>query len=79
MIDIKKFKYTDILGWSVSRYGRFLDCKRQYFYDYYAKFDNDAPIEKIQFLKSLTSKALETGNIAHDIIRDVFKRYQRSA
>lgn len=79
MNDIKKFKYTDILGWSVSRYDRFSNCKRQYFYDYYAKFDKDIPLEKIQFLKSLTSKALETGNIAHDIIRDILKRFQISA
>jgi CRISPR/Cas system-associated exonuclease Cas4 (RecB family) len=78
MNDIKKFDYTDILGWSVSRYNRFLNCKRQYFYDYYAKFDKDMPIEKIQFLKSLTFKALEIGNIAHDIIRDMLKRYQLS-
>jgi CRISPR/Cas system-associated exonuclease Cas4 (RecB family) len=79
MNTIKKFSYTDILGWSISRYDRFSNCKRQYFYDYYAKFDKDIPIEKIQFLKSLTSKALETGNIAHDIIRDMLKRYQISA
>ncbi|MDR3253843.1 MAG: PD-(D/E)XK nuclease family protein [Endomicrobium sp.] len=76
--DIKKFQYTDILGWSVSRYDRFLNCKRQYFYDYYAKFDKDIPLEKIQFLKNLTSKALETGNIVHDIIRDMLRRYQVS-
>ncbi|GHT58866.1 hypothetical protein AGMMS49531_01760 [Endomicrobiia bacterium] len=75
---IKKFSYTDILGWSVSRYDRFSNCKRQYFYDYYAKFDKDISLEKIQFLKSLTSKALETGNIVHDIIRDMLKRYQIS-
>jgi CRISPR/Cas system-associated exonuclease Cas4 (RecB family) len=79
MNDIKKFSYTDILGWSISRYDRFSNCKRQYFYDYYAKFDEDIPLEKIQFLKSLTSKALETGNIVHDIIRDMLKRYQISA
>ncbi|MDR3071726.1 MAG: PD-(D/E)XK nuclease family protein [Endomicrobium sp.] len=77
--DIKKFKYTCILGWSASRYGKFSNCKRQYFYDYYAKFDKDTPIEKTQFLKNLTSKALEVGNIVHDIIRDMLKRYQISA
>ncbi|WP_413906290.1 PD-(D/E)XK nuclease family protein [Candidatus Endomicrobiellum trichonymphae] len=75
---IKKFNYTSILGWSVSRYDRFSNCKRQYFYDYYPKFDKDTPLEKIRFLKSLTSRDLETGNIVHDIIRDMFKRYQKS-
>ncbi len=76
---IKRFPYTDILGWSVSRYDRFSNCKRQYFYDYYAKYDKDNPFEKIQFLKSLTSKALETGNIVHDIIRDMLHRFQKSS
>ncbi|MDR1942291.1 MAG: PD-(D/E)XK nuclease family protein [Endomicrobium sp.] len=76
---IKKFPYTEVLGWSVSRYDKFANCKRQYFYDYYAKYDGEIPFEKLQFLKSLTSKALETGNIAHDIIRDMLFRFQKSA
>ncbi|MDR2676576.1 MAG: PD-(D/E)XK nuclease family protein [Endomicrobium sp.] len=76
--DIKKTSHTGGLGWSISRYDKFLNCKRQYFYDYYAKFDNDVSFEKIQFLKSLTSKALEVGNIVHDVIRDMLKRYQIS-
>jgi hypothetical protein len=79
MNEIKKFPYTDILGWSVSRYDRFSNCKRQYFYDYYAKYDKEIPLEKITFLKSLTSKALETGNIVHDVIRDMLQRFQKSS
>lgn len=75
---IKKFAYTDILGWSISRHDKFFNCKRQYFYDYYPKFDQDVPIEKLLFLKKLTSKPLETGNIVHDTIRDILKRYQKS-
>jgi CRISPR/Cas system-associated exonuclease Cas4 (RecB family) len=78
MSEIKKFEYTGILGWSISRYDKFLNCKRQYFYDYYAKYDKDVPIEKLLFLKSLTSKALETGNIVHDVIRDILTRYKKS-
>jgi ATP-dependent helicase/DNAse subunit B len=78
MNNIKKFNYTDILGWSISRYDKFLNCKRQYFYDYYTKFDKEMPFEKIQFLKNLTSKPLGIGNIVHDIIRDMLKRYQTS-
>ncbi len=76
---IKKFPYTDILGWSVSRYDRFSNCKRQYFYDYYAKFDTEIPLQKIQQLKSLTSVALETGNIVHDIIKDLLLRLQKTS
>lgn len=76
---IKKFPYTDILGWSVSRYDRFSNCKRQYFYDYYSKFDKEFPIEKITQLKSLTSVPLETGNIVHDVIRDLLLRLQKTS
>jgi CRISPR/Cas system-associated exonuclease Cas4 (RecB family) len=79
MKEIEKFPYTNILGWSISRYDRFSNCKRQYFYDYYAKYDKENPLEKIVFLKGLTSKALETGNIVHDIIRDILKRFQKSS
>jgi CRISPR/Cas system-associated exonuclease Cas4 (RecB family) len=76
---IKKFPYTDILGWSISRYDRFSNCKRQYFYDYYAKYDRDVPLEKIVFLKNLTSGPLEVGNIVHDVIRDALQRFQKSS
>jgi CRISPR/Cas system-associated exonuclease Cas4 (RecB family) len=79
MTNVKRFNYTDTLGWSVSRFDKFLTCKRQYFYDYYAKYDRDTPIEKLNFLKKLTSKALETGNIVHDCLRDLLKRYQKSS
>ncbi|MDR0401479.1 MAG: PD-(D/E)XK nuclease family protein [Endomicrobium sp.] len=78
MKNIKKFDYTETLGWSISRYEKFLNCKRQYFYDYYSKFDDEIPYEKIQFLKNLTSKPLEIGNIVHDIMKSIFKRYQKN-
>ncbi|MDR3243468.1 MAG: PD-(D/E)XK nuclease family protein [Elusimicrobiota bacterium] len=79
MTNIKKFPFTAILGWSASRCDKFRICRRQYFYEYYAPHDKETPIEKIQFLKKLTSRALETGNIVHDIIRDILLRYQKSA
>jgi hypothetical protein len=64
------------LGWSISRYDKFINCKRRYFYDYYSKFDLEIPLDKIQRLKNLTSKALEIGNIVHMIIKTILKRYQ---
>ncbi len=76
---IKKFPYTNILGWSISRYDMFANCKRQYFYSYYSKFDAENSYEKIMQLKSLTSCALETGNIVHDIIRDILFRLQKTS
>jgi hypothetical protein len=71
---IKKFGYTDILGWSVSRYDKFSACRRQYFYDYYAKFDPEHPRAKIDTLKKMTSVPLETGNIVHDAIKVLLER-----
>jgi ATP-dependent helicase/DNAse subunit B len=76
---IKKFPYTNILGWSVSRYDVFNNCKRQYFYSYYPKFDKENSLEKITQLKSLTSFALEVGNIAHDVIRDLLFRTSKNS
>lgn len=76
---IKKFPYSNILGWSVSRYDVFSNCKRQYFYSYYAKFDTETSQEKIAELKKLTSFALEVGNIVHDVIRDLLFRLQKTS
>lgn len=76
---IKNFPFTSILGWSVSRYDTFKNCKRQYFYSYYPKADKEFPLAKIKKLQSLTSSALETGNIVHDSIRDLLVRLQKTA
>jgi len=76
---LKNFPFTSILGWSVSRYDVFTSCKRKYFYAYYAKHDSEIELAKIQRLKNLTTTALEIGNIAHDVIRDLLKRLQTSS
>lgn len=76
---MKKFPFTNILGWSVSRYDVFTSCKRKYFYAYYSKHDTEVDIKKIQRLKNLTTVALEIGNIAHDVIRDLLIRLQTSS
>ena len=41
--DITRYEYSDILGWSVSRYDKFCLCRRQYYYDYYGKYDAEFP------------------------------------
>lgn len=79
LLQIKKFPFTSILGWSVSRYDTFNNCKRQYYYSYYGKFDKEFPTVKINKLKSLTSVALETGNIVHDMICILLKRLQKTS
>lgn len=76
--DIKRYEYSDILGWSVSRYDKFKLCQRQYYFDYYGKYDPEYPRSKINALKSMTSMALETGNIIHDIIKAFLERLLKS-
>jgi len=76
--DIKRYDYSDILGWSVSRYDKFSMCRRQYYYDYYGKYDAEFPRYRINALKSMTSTALETGNIVHDTVKAFLERLLKS-
>lgn len=77
---LKKYPFTNILGWSVSRYEKFKACPRQYFYDYYAKYhDNEFEKEFLNKLKGLTTIPLETGNITHDIIKNILQRLTKSS
>lgn len=75
---VRRFEYTDVLGWSHSRYNTFTTCKRKYYYTYYSKYDRDK-IFHINTLKGLTSVALEIGNITHAIIKVLLTRIQKSA
>lgn len=78
MNPIKKFDFTPILGWSVSRYDTFTTCRRRYYYTYYAKFDPEYSADKINRLKKMTSIPLEVGNIVHDIIKVLLERLQKT-
>lgn len=71
---VKKFSFTDILGWSVSRYDKFQVCKRQYYYDYYGKHDRQYPRARIEALKQMTSIPLEVGNVVHDSLKALLER-----
>ena len=73
-MEMKRYAYTPVLGWSFSRYETFSNCKRKYFYNYYGKHDTEFSIEKIEFLKGLTSVPFEIGTISHDVIEVVLKR-----
>jgi hypothetical protein len=74
---LRRFEYTDVLGWSYSRYSTFQQCKRKYYYEYYGKYDV-ANTPRINFLKSLTTIPLEIGNISHKLIERLLVRLQRS-
>jgi hypothetical protein len=72
------FARTAILGWSATRYEKFLLCKRQYYYEYYGRYDKEYPKEKIDFLRTLTSVPLEVGSITHDVIKVVLTRLRKT-
>ena len=63
---IRKYQYSPILGWSISRSDLFYQCKRGYFYHYYYKDVRTCPVEKVKYLKFLTSVPLEVGQVVHD-------------
>lgn len=75
---LRRFEYTDILGWSYSRYSTFQQCKRKYFYEYYGKRDIENT-RKINFLKKLTTVPLEIGNISHNVIQSLLRRLQKTS
>lgn len=75
---LRKFEFTDILGWSYSRYNTFQQCKRKYYYEYYRKRDIEN-VAKIAVLRELTSVPLEIGNISHKLIQALLSRLQKSA
>lgn len=68
---IKKYQWSPILGWSISRSQRFYQCKRNYFYQYYRKHVQSCSVEKVEALRALTSVSLEVGKIVHDSIASV--------
>jgi hypothetical protein len=70
---LKQFSYTDILGWSFSRFNTFTTCKRQYYYQYYGKYDSEFSKQQIDTLKGLTTVPLEIGSIVHELIRDTLQ------
>lgn len=75
---LKRFPFSPILGWSVSRFDTFSYCKRKYYYSYYGRFDREFSVDKINQLKKLTSEALTIGSLAHDVIEAILKRLQKS-
>ncbi len=71
---MKSFEFTSILGWSNSRYDTFKTCRRQYFYQYYYKWDTEHAREKIARLRSMVSVPLQIGTVAHTCISTLLRR-----
>lgn len=75
---VRRFDFTDVLGWSYSRFSTFEECKRKYYYEYYRKHDLENR-SKIEFLRQLTTVPLEVGNISHKLINRLLQRLQKSS
>jgi hypothetical protein len=79
-MQLKKYPYSDILGWSASRYDKFKTCQRQYYFDYYAKkHDKSIDLNAFLKLKQLTSVPLEVGNLVHDIVKIILERLAKNS
>jgi len=71
---MQSFEFSTILGWSNSRYDIFTTCRRQYYYQYYYKWDNEHPQALIARLRSMVSVPLQIGIITHTCISTLLKR-----
>lgn len=69
---------SEKLKWSYSKRSRFEQCSRAYYYTYFGSTNNQDPLGKrIQFLKELSNRYLNPGNIAHLVIRTFFRKAQQ--
>jgi len=79
VLPIQQYPYSPILGWSLSRYDLFSICKRRYFFHYYPKYDREVPIRRLNRFKALTTVAMETGSIVHEVIEALLNRLRTTA
>lgn len=70
--------YTAQLGWSSTRSETFRACRRRYFYQYYARFDTELPLERIKRLRGLSSIPMKIGEAVHDVLAVLLQRLLRS-
>lgn len=76
--DIRRYPYSDILGWSASRYEMFKTCSRKYYHHYYFRHDPECDRNKVQQLKEMTSGPLEIGKIFHDVVKTLLSQLKNS-
>lgn len=79
MRELKQFPFTPILGWSATRYDLFSLCKREYFFQYYTKYDPDIPVRRLNRFKELVTIPLEIGGIVHEVIEALLNRLRTTA
>jgi hypothetical protein len=60
------YPFTPQLGWTSTRSETFRSCRRRYFFQYYARYDRQLQLVRIQRLKSLSSIPTAGGQAVHD-------------
>ena len=78
-ITFPEHPYTPQLGWSSTRSETFRTCRRRYFFQYYARYDEELPLARIQRLKSLSSIPMTVGEAVHDVLAALLRRLLRSS
>jgi CRISPR/Cas system-associated exonuclease Cas4 (RecB family) len=78
-ITLPDYPYTSQLGWSSTRSETFRTCRRRYFFQYYARYDTELPLEHIQRLKGLSSIPMTVGEAVHDVLAVLLRRLLQSA
>lgn len=76
--DVSAEATSEKLKWSYSKRSKFEQCSRAYYYTYFGGTNDQDPSRKrIQFLKGLSNRYLNLGNVAHLVIRTFFKKAQQ--
>jgi CRISPR/Cas system-associated exonuclease Cas4 (RecB family) len=73
-IALPRYPYTPQLGWSTTRSETFRGCRRRYFYQYYWKFEQQLPLDRIVMLRQLSSAPMIIGQAAHTVLAAVLRR-----
>lgn len=77
-INMPRYPYTPQLGWSTTRSETFHSCRRRYFFQYYAKYDPEIPLERIQLLRGLSNIPMTIGSAVHEVLAVLLRRLLRS-
>jgi CRISPR/Cas system-associated exonuclease Cas4 (RecB family) len=70
--------FTPQLGWSSTRSETFRSCRRRYFFQYYARYDQELPQARIQRLRSLSSLPMLVGEVVHEVVATLLRRLLRT-
>ena len=71
--------FTPQLGWSATRSATFGSCLRRYFFQYYGRFDEELPPERILQLRRLSSVPMTVGEAVHEVAAALLRRLLQSS